>query len=46
MDYIYFLFKNYNTIYLIYNVLFLSIYIFNTLKTIKEIKDDWIFIHK
>ena len=46
MDYIFFLFKNYKTIYLIYNTIFWSIYIFNTIKMVKEIKDDWIFVNK
>ena len=39
--FIYFFFTNYNKVYLIYNILFWSIYLYTT---IKEIKDDWIII--
>lgn len=39
--FIYFFLKNYNRIYLIYNILFWGIYI---LKRCKNIKDDWILI--
>ena len=44
MDYIFYMIKNYNTLYLIYNIIFWSIYIVKKLERLKKIKDDWIII--
>ncbi len=42
--YIYYILKNYNKIYIMYNVLFWGIYIISTFKKYKKIKNDWIIV--